>query len=273
MAPTTLLAMLLAGIFGLLVGAVPGLTATMAIALLVPLTFYMEPVPAIAAMVAASAMAIFAGDLPAVLLRMPGSPASAAYTDAVHRMTLAGKVELAPGICLVTSSLGGLFGALVLTLAAPELAELALNFSSFENFWLACLGLTCAAFVAGRDSLEGLVSLLRGLLFSTVGLDPITGLTRFTFGNVDMVGGPGLVPGLVGAPPGVGADIAAWISDAVGRRRAERLRLEDGEVGAIASAGAANHASLAGACVAATVFGIPGDSITAIVIGVLFIKA
>jgi TctA family transporter len=326
LAPATLLAMLLAGIFGLLVGAIPGLTATMAIALLVPLTFYMDPVPAIAAMVSASAMAIFAGDLPAVLLRMPGTPASAAYTDAVHRMTLAGKAELALGICLVTSCLGGLFGALVLTLAAPELAELALNFSSFEYFWLACLGLTCAAFVAGRDPLKGVVALLLGLLFSTVGLDPITGVTRFTFGSVDLVGGLGLVPVLIGmfavaeilravtavdppemlvqrrignvfegllpvlwrhrwevlrgnlvgvligALPGVGADIAAWISYAIGKRRAERTGQQDGEVAAIASAGAANNASLGGAYVPATVFGIPGDSITAIVIGVLFMK-
>lgn len=326
LAPSTLLAMLLASLFGLFVGAVPGLTATMATALLVPLTFYMDPVPAIAAMVAASAMAIFAGDLPAVLLRMPGTPASAAYTDAVHRMTLAGKAELALGICLVTSVLGGLFGALVLTLAAPQLAELALGFSSFEYFWLACLGLTCAAFVAGPDPLKGVIALLLGLLFSTVGLDPITGVTRFTFGSVDMVGGLGLVPVLigmfalaeilrtvtaeappelavqrrignvlagllpvlwrhrlailrgnvigvlVGALPGVGADIAAWISYAIGKRRAERARLEDGETAAIASAGAANNSSLGGAYVPATVFGIPGDSITAIVIGVLFMK-
>lgn len=325
-APTTLLAMLSAGIFGLCVGAVPGLTATMATALLVPLTFYMEPVPAIAAMVAASAMAIFAGDLPAVLLRMPGTPASAAYVDAVHRLTLAGKAELALGICLVASALGGLFGALILTLAAPQLAEFALNFSSFEYFWLACLGLTCAAFVAGPDPLKGVVALLLGLFFSTVGLDPITGVTRFTFGNVDLVGGLGLVPVLigmfamaeilrsvttldtaellvrrrignvleglvpvlwrnrravlrgnligvsVGALPGVGADIAAWISYALGRRRAERLGSEDGEAAAIASAAAANNASLGAAYVPATVFGIPGDSITAIVIGVLFMK-
>jgi TctA family transporter len=86
-AAQTLIVMLLASLFGLFVGAIPGLTATMATALLVPITFYMDPVPAIAAMVAASAMAIFAGDIPSVLLRMPGTPASAAYTDAVHKLT------------------------------------------------------------------------------------------------------------------------------------------------------------------------------------------
>ena len=324
--PSTLLAMLLASLFGLFVGAVPGLTATMATALLVPLTFYMDAVPAIAAMVAASAMAIFAGDRPSVLLRMPGTPASAAYSDAVHNMMKEGKAELALGICLVCSALGGLFGAVVLILAAPALAEFALNFSSFEYFWLACLGLTCAAFVAGPSPIKGVVALLLGLLFATVGLDPVSGVTRFTFGNVDLVGGLGLVPVLIGmfavseifryvisttkfemvddrqignvfaglgsilwrhkgeiargnvigvligALPGVGADIASWISYAMGKRRAIRSQDPDGEVAAVAAATAANNASLGGAYVPATVFGIPGDTITAIIIGVLFMK-
>jgi TctA family transporter len=325
-APWTLLVILLSGVFGLFVGAIPGLTATMATALLVPLTFYMEPVPAIAAMVTASAMAIFAGDLPGALLRMPGTPASAAYVDAVHQMTRSGKAELALGICLVCSALGGMFGAVVLTLAAPALAEFALNFSSYEYFWLACLGLTCAAFVSGDNPIKGLISLLLGLFVSTIGLDPVTAVPRFTFGYVELTGGLGLVPVLigmfalseifrsvtalepatymhqkkignvfkglvpvlrrnwfeigrgnvigvlVGALPGVGADIAAWICYAIGKRRATRRPGEDGEVGAIASATAANNSSLGGAYVPATVFGIPGDSITAIIIGVLFMK-
>ena len=324
--PQTLAVMLGASMFGLFVGAVPGLSATMATALLVPLTFYMDPVPAIGAMVAASAMAIFAGDIPSVLLRMPGTPASAAYTNAVHQMTRAGKSELALGICLVSSAIGGLIGAVVLMLAAPQLAEFALNFSSFEYFWLACLGLSCAAFVAGPSPLKGFISLLLGLFFSTVGLDPITAVTRFTFGSVDLLGGLGLIPVLIGmfavaeilryvtsteapevldnrrignvfkgllpvlwrhkleiargngigiaigALPGVGADIAAWISYAIAKRRAERTKDPDGEVGAIAAASGANNSSLAAAYIPATVFGIPGDSITAIIIGVLFMK-
>src|SRR5690606_9863871 len=99
MAPNVLLVVLLASVFGLFVGAIPGLTATMAVALLVPVTFFMEPLPAIAAIVSASAMAIFAGDIPSVLLRIPGTPASAAYTDAAYRLTLRGKAELVLGVC------------------------------------------------------------------------------------------------------------------------------------------------------------------------------
>src|SRR3954462_13413988 len=145
--PYNIVVMLAASLFGLFVGAVPGLTATMATALLVPVTFFMPPIPAIAAMVTATAMAIFAGDIPGCLLRMPGTPASAAYTDEAYAMTKKGLAEVALGAGLVFSAVGGLFGTTVLILAAPTLAEFALKFSSFEYFWLVLMGLTCAVFI------------------------------------------------------------------------------------------------------------------------------
>ena len=101
---------LASAVFGLFVGAVPGLTATMATALLVPVTFFMPPVPAVAAIVTATAMAIFAGDIPSCLLRMPGTPASAAYTDEAYAMTKKGYGEIALGASLVFSVVGGRFG-------------------------------------------------------------------------------------------------------------------------------------------------------------------
>src|SRR3954452_8361143 len=162
---------LLSSIYGLFVGAVPGLTATMATALLVPVTFFMPPIPAIAAMVTATAMAIFSGDIPGCLLRIPGTPASAAYTDEAYAMTRKGQAELALGAGLVFSAVGGLFGTAVLILAAPALANFALNFSSFECFWLVLLGLTCAVFITSDQPLKGFVSLLLGLLIATVGLN------------------------------------------------------------------------------------------------------
>ena len=149
--------MLGASLFGLFVGAVPGLTATMATALLVPVTFFMPPIPAIAAIVTATAMAIFSGDIPGCLLRMPGTPASAAYTDEAYAMTRKGQAELALGAGLVFSAIGGLFGTAVLIVAAPALAEFALKFSSFEYFWLVLLGLTCAVFITSDRAAEGLV--------------------------------------------------------------------------------------------------------------------
>ncbi|MDP1910011.1 MAG: tripartite tricarboxylate transporter permease, partial [Hyphomicrobium sp.] len=109
--------------FGMFVGAMPGLTATMATALLVPITFFMDPVPALGAIVTATAMAIFAGDIPAALLRIPGTPASAAYTDESYAMSKKGELDLNLGVNLVFSVLGGLIGVAILILCAPALAE------------------------------------------------------------------------------------------------------------------------------------------------------
>jgi putative tricarboxylic transport membrane protein len=325
--PYVLTVMLLAACFGLFMGAIPGLSATMATALLVPVTFFMDPVPALAAIVTATAMAIFAGDLPGALLRIPGTPASAAYSTEAHAMTRRGKAELALGVGLTSAVIGGVFGAIVLATSAPMLADIALRFSSVEYFWLACLGLTCAAFIAANDPLKGVVSLLIGLLIATIGLDPVSGHPRFTFGVVDLMGGINFIAAMigmfavaevirtvtavgrpeeilqerignifkglggvlyrykvnllrgsvigtgVGVLPGAGSDIAAWISYGVSRKFSkEPEKYGTGHVEGIVDAGASNNAGLGGAWVPALVFGIPGDSITAIVIGVLYIK-
>src|SRR5690606_1342332 len=136
----TLLTIFLAAVFGLFVGAIPGLTATMATALLVPITSYMAPIPAIAAIISCTAMAITAGDLPGTLLRIPGTPASAAYVEESYRLAQDGRAGLATGIGVVGPVLGGLFGFLFLLCAPPALAKAALGFPSFEYFCLAVLG-------------------------------------------------------------------------------------------------------------------------------------
>ncbi|MET0312654.1 MAG: tripartite tricarboxylate transporter permease [Burkholderiaceae bacterium] len=325
--PYTLMVMVAASLYGLFVGAVPGLTATMATALLVPVTFFMPPIPAIAAMVTATAMAIFSGDIPGCLLRIPGTPASAAYTDEAFAMTKKGQAELALGAGLVFSAVGGLFGTVVLILAAPSLADFALRFSSFEYFWLVLLGLTCAVFITSDRPLKGVVTLLLGLLVACVGLGNPAGFPRFTFGNAEMTGGIGMIAMMigmfaiseviryvvdtsppaelvvekvgnvmagqwalakkyprqilrgsvlgtaVGALPGAGADIAAWMSYAVSKKFSrEPEKFGTGHVEGIVESGSANNSALAGAWIPALVFGIPGDSITAIVIGVLYMK-
>jgi TctA family transporter len=325
--PYTLMVMVLASLYGLFVGAVPGLTATMATALLVPVTFFMPPIPAIAAMVTATAMAIFSGDIPGCLLRIPGTPASAAYTDEAFAMTKKGQAEKALGAGLVFSAVGGLFGTVVLILAAPALADFALNFSSFEYFWLVLLGLTCAVFITTDQPLKGVVTLLIGLLVACVGLGNPAGFPRFTFGNAELTGGIGMIAMMigmfaiseiirfvvdtsppaelvvekvgsvlsgqwalakkypkqilrgsvlgtaVGALPGAGADIAAWMSYAMSKKFSkEPEKFGTGHVEGIVESGSANNSALAGAWIPALVFGIPGDSITAIVIGVLYMK-
>lgn len=182
--PYVIMVMIIAGLFGLFMGAIPGLSATMAVALLVPVTFFMEPVPALATIVMATAVAIFAGDIPSALLRIPGTPSSAAYTEDAYKMTQKGEAELALGVSLVASVIGGIFGAIVLAFLAPWLADFALRFSTFEYFWLAALGLTCAAFIGGAQPMRGLVSLLIGLFVATIGIDPVAGYPRFSFGNL-----------------------------------------------------------------------------------------
>ncbi len=318
---------LASAVFGMFVGAMPGLTATMATALLVPVTFFMPPVPALGAIVTATAMAIFAGDIPAAMLRMPGTPASAAYADESYEMTKKGQLDLCMGVNLVFSVLGGIFGVAVLILAAPMLAEVAINFSSFEYFWLACLGLTCAVFIGTGDPVKGVLSLFIGLAIGCVGIDPAAGQPRFTFGNVDLLSGINFIPTLIGmfavsellrgsvsldqgstmvqqqvgklmtgigavwrkywknffrgsilgtvigALPGAGADIAAWVSYAVSKKFSkEPEKFGTGHLEGIVDSTSANNAALGGAWIPALVFGIPGDSITAIVIGVLYMK-
>ncbi len=325
--PYTIFVILLSALFGLFVGAVPGLTATMATALLVPVTFFMPPVPAIASIVTATAMAIFSGDIPGALMRIPGTPASAAYTDESYAMTRNGHAETVLGADLVFSVIGGIFGTIVLVVAAPSLAEVALKFSSFEYFWLVLLGLACAVIISMGDTVKGVVSLLAGLLISSIGLDNPAGYPRFTFGSIELLGSVGLIPMMIGmfavseilryavttdehaemfrkqignvfrgmwglckqypwsvlrgsvlgtaigALPGAGADIAAWMSYAMSKKFSRTPeKFGTGHVEGIVEAGAANNSALAGAWIPALVFGIPGDSITAIVIGVLYIK-
>ena len=176
--PYTLGVERVATVFGLLVGAMPGLTATMAIALLIPVTFFIPPVLALVAIVMSTPMAIFAGDIPGALLRIPGTPTSAAHADDAYLLTKLGKGELALGICLVTSAIGGIFGTIILILLAPPLADLALTFSMFEYFWLVALGLTCAVFATANDLLRGLIGLLIGLAVACIGQDVTAGFSR-----------------------------------------------------------------------------------------------
>jgi len=325
--PATLISLTLACLFGFILGALPGLTATMAVALLVPITFFLSPIAAIASIVAAAATAIFAGDVPGALLRMPGTPASAAYVDDAFALTRQGKVGLVLGLNALCSAIGGVIGTVVLVLFAPVLANFALKFSTFEFFWLACLGLTCSVFISTEDPLKGTISLLLGIFIATVGMDYTTGYPRFTFENPNLYEGISFIPALIGMfalseiirtmlgsnsqtvdqatrkrvgfsavlqackehwrhvlrgsalgtsigiLPGAGADIASWISSGVARRFSRHPDTwGKGNLEGIVAGSSANNAALSGAWVPALVFAIPGDTITAIAIGVLYLK-
>ncbi len=327
MAPKVLLIICISSLYGLFVGAMPGLTATMAAALLIPFTFFMDPVPALVSIVTMSAMAIFAGDIPAALVRIPGTPSSAAYTQDSFELTKQGKAELVLGVDVVFSAIGGLMGAVVLMTSAPLLAEVAMKFSSFEYFWLAALGLSATVMVSRGSQVKGALAMVLGLFLSTIGVDITLGYPRFTFGSVELLNGVDFIPAMIGVfgisevlrnvlegqmsypitrvragkifsgmgglirrykvnivrsgllgtfigiLPGAGADIAAWLAYAVSKRGSkEPEKYGAGSLEAIIDSGTANNSCLAGDWVPALVFGIPGDSITAIVIGVLFMK-
>jgi putative tricarboxylic transport membrane protein len=198
LSPYVLMVMMLSAVYGLFIGAVPGLTATMAAALLIPFTFFMDPVPALAAIVTMEAMAIFAGDIPGALIRMPGTPSSAAYTDDSYELTKQGKAEQVLGVDVVFSVIGGLMGAVILMIAAPLLAEIALSFTSFEYFWLGILGLSASVMVSRGSQVKGAIALLFGLFLSTVGIDITLGYPRFTFGSVELLNGVNFIPAMIG---------------------------------------------------------------------------
>ncbi|XWN33148.1 MAG: tripartite tricarboxylate transporter permease [Devosia sp.] len=320
---------LLATLYGTFVGAMPGLTATMAVALLVPFTFFMDPVPAISAIIATTTTAIFAGDIAGALLRMPGTPASAAYVQDSYRLAREGAARRVLFVSLITASIGGIVGVAILAFTAPQLARFAIGFSSFENFWLATLGLTCAIFAGSGTVAKNLASLFLGLFVASIGIDVAVGHPRFTFGNIELLDGISFIPAmiglfamsevlrnaragdaaravdialdtlgtalkgalstlkrvkrvvaqssvlgtLIGALPGAGADVAAWIAYAIAKRGSKTPeRYGKGSLEGIAAGGSANNAGVAGAWTPALVFGIPGDSVTAIAIGVLLMK-
>jgi len=325
--PWVITVVVLSAVLGLFVGAMPGLTAAMAVALLVPVTLYMEPVPALAMIATLSCMAIFAGDIPSCLLRIPGTLASAAYTDEAYAMTQKGQAETALGASVVFAAIGGILGTVVLATAAPELARIALRFSSFEYFWLVCLGMSCAVLVGSQSTTKSLLSLMLGLVVGMIGMNNPAAFPRLTFGNVNLLGGVELIAAMVGlfavsevfrmvtgghrqtapdfrpqgrilagqwkllrrypaqwlggsaigtvigALPGAGVDIGAWVSYAISKRFSRQRHLYGtGHPEGIVAAGAANNAAVSGTWIPALVFGIPGDAITAILIGVLYLK-
>ncbi|MBX9748873.1 MAG: tripartite tricarboxylate transporter permease [Roseococcus sp.] len=326
MATDVLIAIFASAIYGLVVGSLPGLSATMATALLVPVTFWLSPIAAIATIITASAMAIFSGDIPGALLRIPGTPASAAYTDEAYALTRKGQAELALGAGLWFSAIGGIVGTISLMVLAPALAEVALSFSTYEYFWLALLGLMCATLVARSSPIKAIASMLLGLLIACIGMENPAGTPRFTFGIPDLLGGIEPIPALVGVfavsevmramasaeppklpkrifgsilanqwaltkkyqwpmwrgnfvgiiigvLPGAGADMAAWVSYAMSKKFSkEPEKFGTGHPEGLVEAGASNNASLASGWVPSLLFGIPGDTITAIAIGVLYMK-
>ncbi|MDR1874926.1 MAG: tripartite tricarboxylate transporter permease [Synergistaceae bacterium] len=317
---------MLSMLFGLLIGATPGLTATMAVALIVPITYYMPPLTGLSMVLGVSASAIFAGDIPATCLRIPGTPASAAAVLDSYEMTKKGDSGLPLSLDVYCSSIGGMIGVLCLIFIAPALAKFALRFTHFQYFWLGIFGLSMSAILCQGNALLGVISATLGVLLSTIGTDLTSGYYRFIFGVMDLADGISFIPVMIGmfgvsevlkvvarpellsmtalpgstklpparkvfaviwrhrltvlrsaiigtvigALPGAGGDVAAWVSYGAAKKTSKTPeKFGTGcEEGVIAPT-SANNAAIGGAWIPALVFGIPGDSITAVVLGAM----
>jgi len=183
---------------GIVFGALPGLTATMSMALFLPFTFFMPPEVGLSVLMGLFVGGIAGGSIPAILLNVPGTPASAATVLDGYQMTRKGRAAEALGISFIASAIGGLFSALVMSAAAPLIARAALSFQAPEFFVLAIYGLSIIAAVAGDSLVKGFIAGLIGLIVGLVGLDPITAQQRFTFGSYELYNGLSLIPVLIG---------------------------------------------------------------------------
>lgn len=325
----SLLALLLGGLYGSIFGSIPGLTATLAVALFIPFAFFLDPMIALPAIIAISSVAIYAGDVGSAVAKIPGTPASAAYVEELYSLSQKKGPVYGLGISALGSSVGGIFGTLVLMASATGIAVIAKNFSSFEYFWVAILGLTAGIFASGGSPLKASVSLMLGIFFSTVGIDPTLGHPRFDFGNPNLLSGINFIVAMIGlfgfaevleylftnkSPsqedaaekpasyhqffiepmrlifqhkwkvirasfvgvfvgflPGAGADIAAWVSGSLEKMQSRPD--DDLQKEKVLLAGtSSNNAAVASAWIPALSLGLPGDTVTAIVLGVFMMK-
>lgn len=183
---------------GTIIGSVPGLTATMAVAVLVPLTFGMPPESALILLGAIYTGAIYGGAYAAILLNTPGTPSAIGTTFDGYPLAKKGDGDLAVTVACLASLVGGLVGAGALLLLAPPLAEAALAFGPVEYFWLAIFGLSLIAALSTGDFLKGLIGACLGILIAMVGISETSAEVRFTFGSNTLLGGIETVSALIG---------------------------------------------------------------------------
>ncbi|MDU4889304.1 MAG: tripartite tricarboxylate transporter permease [Clostridium sp.] len=196
--PAVLMYIMLGVAGGICIGALPGLTATMGVALLLPLTFGMDAQTGILLLLGIYIGAIYGGSISAILLKTPGTPASAATALDGYEFSKRGEGGRALGIATVSSFVGGVVSCIALMLISPQLAKLALKFSSAEFFLLAVFGLTIIASISGNKISKGLICGFIGMLIATVGIDSITGKVRYTFGSVSLMSGVSYIPVMIG---------------------------------------------------------------------------
>lgn len=325
LSPINLLAMFAATVVGVTIGCLPGLSAAMGVALLLPVTFGMDPATGLIVLGGIYCGAIFGGSISAILIHTPGTPASAATAIEGYQLTLRGQAAKALTVACFASFCGGLLSCLSLYFFSPILAQLAMKFKSPEYFWLSLFGLTIIAGVSSRSILKGLMSGVFGLLLSTVGMDPMEGVPRFMFGQSTLYNGINttcaliglfsmsqvlilaekkiveranatdfkdkfgiskaevkkitptiirswLIGNIVGILPGAGASIACFMGYNEARRFSKHKdEFGKGSIEGVAGSEAANNAVTGGSLIPTLTLGIPGESVTAVLMGGLII--
>lgn len=314
---------LLGTFVGIAIGALPGLTTTMGVSLLISFTWGMEWIEAIVLIVSLHIGGTYGGSTSAIFLNIPGTPASAATALDGYPMAQRGEGGLARGIATFQSFLGTIFAAILFLFASPLLIDLGMNFGSWEYFLLAMFGIIISANLTAESLVKGLISGFLGLAIATIGMDKITGVQRFTFGESALMDGFSLIAILIGifgiaevidsliqlkpplksensksvlptwkmlmkflpigirssgvgaitgAIPGVGADVAAWVSYDIQRRKSKNPEtFGKGNPEGIVAAETANNACVPGSYVPMLTLGIPGDAVTAVIIGGLLL--
>ena len=322
----TFLYMAMGTIAGICIGALPGLTATMGVALLLPMTFGMDASQGILMLLGIYCGAIYGGSISAILLHTPGTPASAATALDGYKLAQNGEAGRALGVSTLSSFLGGTVSALCLCLISPQLAKLALKFSSAEFFLLAVFGLCIIGNISGSNIEKGLICGCLGVLVATIGIDSVTSYIRFTpQNNYNLMGGISYIPIMIGlfamsqafegvedifsaeksqikiknilpkkedlkrvftiAPitgligtfigiiPGAGADIGSFVGYNVARAISkEPEKLGKGCIDGIIGPEGGNNGVSGGAMIPMLTLGVPGDAVTAIMIGALTIQ-
>lgn len=322
--PLTLLYVAGSTFIGIVIGMLPGLTATMGVALLTGLTFGFPPKQAIVILICVYVGAIYGGSRSAILLNIPGTPANAA--TCLDGFPLAQKGQAGPAIGLATTSsfLGTVFGLICLAFFTPLLGQIALQFQSWEFFWLAIFGIiVCGNLTAPTDPLKGWIAGFIGLLVSLVGQEGITGYSRFSLGFDQMRGGFALIPVLVGvygiaevlgvmretvvprvvmqiqkvlprwqdlwqyrrtmlrsgvigviigAIPGVGEDVAAWVSYDFAKRASKHPEeFGKGSREGLIAAETGNNACIGGAVIPVLSLAVPGSAPAAVLLAAMWL--
>jgi len=322
--PNTLLFVFIGAIGGVLIGAIPGLTATMGIALLVPFTYGLDFIPSVAMLLGIFCGGMYGGSIAAILIRTPGTPAAAATVLDGYPMGQKGEAGRALSIALFASFCGGMIGAILMTFLAPVIATLALRFGPGEMFSLAVFGLSVIISISGKSLIKGLMMGFFGLLISTVGMDKTCAYLRFfrfqgfydgipfipaliglfalseVFANFEQllksegkamkiehvlpnrkdiktisraVVTGGLIGTFIGAIPGAGGDIAAFVSYSEAKRVSKHPELfGTGVPEGVAASESANNGCSGGAMIPMLSLGVPGDSNTAVLMGAFIMK-